>query len=364
MSRWTLVALAGAAWTVACGLDTSGLGPADLEGGASSGSGGAIEAGVDGAASSGGSGGGASGGGSGGASGSGSGSGSGGASGSSSSGGSGSGSGSASSGSGGSGGSDGGPGAACVSGWTLVLGEMGSASCPAGYPGAYQGVANPQAQTGACTCSCTITKQPTCTVGNLSWTYGNQAPACPSASNMYSTGNCTALLGSPQLGTAQQVQPIPLTGGTCAGQAVGDTSMVQQTQVQTCSVPDANAASVCSGTVPSGFSACVIAPGDVPCPSGSPFSNRTVIADSEMLVCSGCSACSVTGTCQDPILAVYSDGQCKNVVATITADGQCTDHQGGMVSSWWYQAQVDAQCSASGTNASFQPTNPQTLCCR
>jgi hypothetical protein len=340
MSRWGLVSVAWLACVGACGLDTSGEGLFSDDGGWS-GDGGA----------------------------SGSGSASGGSSGSASSSGGSSGS-TSSSGGGKEGGvTDGGGEAAapaCVSGWTLVLGEMDTKACPAGYTDAYKGLANPQAMPGACTCSCNITTQPTCSVGDITWNYGMTAPMCPGASPMYSNGKCTLILGSPALGTAQQVQPLPLSGGVCSGQAVGSPSMVQETQVQTCSVPAANEASVCAGTAPMGFSACIIAPGDVQCPSGSPFSKRTLVADSEMLVCSACGICNVTGMCQNPTLTIYSDGFCQTKVATIPANGMCVGApMNATAGGFWYQAQVQgAQCSASGTSASFQPTNPQTLCCR
>lgn len=336
MRPWALVAIGGAACVSACGLGTAGLGPPDREAGASS-SGSGSGSGPGDAASEG--------------------SASGGSSGSAS--GSGSGSASSSSGAG-----EAGPALACVSGWTLVLGEMGSAACPAGYPAAYQGVANAQAGSGACTCSCTITTQPNCTTGNVTWSWGTQPPSCPNPSPYNSNGMCQPIFGNPMLGSAQDVQPIPFSGGVCSGQAVGDTSKVQQTPAHTCTVPDANAAAVCAGSVPGGFAACIIAPGDVQCPSGSPFSTRTVIADSETLVCSDCASCMVTGSCKNPVLNVYSDAQCMNVVAAIPADGTCTSEQSKAVGSYWYQATVMAQCAASGTSASLQAHNPQTLCCR
>jgi hypothetical protein len=352
----SVVAIAG----TACGLDPIGEGPAVDDGGAdavgsASGSGG----GADGAGSGSGSGG-VSGGSSGSASGSSSGSGSGGASGSSSGSGSGSGSGGSGSGSGGEGGSTG----PCESGWTLVLGVSGGGMCPGGYPESYVGVTNPQAQPGACTCSCTIAQPPSCTTGNVNWSFGTQQPWCLGSSPVSSNGTCQPMNGNLQ--QAQSVQPLPATGGACTGQVAGDTTKVQTTQVRTCSVPSSDEASVCAGVAPPGSSACLVAPGDVPCPQASPFQIRAVIADSETLVCSACSSCSVTAPCMSPELDVYSDQGCTTLVVAIPANGMCSNvSKTGNVQGYWYKAQVGTpMCNATGGAASFQATNAQTLCCR
>jgi hypothetical protein len=330
----------------ACGLDTSGTGLFADDGG-SSGSGGASGSGS-------GSGGSSSGSSSGAASGSSSGSSSGGSSGS----GSGSG-GSSGSGSGGS--SDGGNTGPCVSGWTLVLGVSGGGGCPGGYPEVYMGVTNPQAQTGACTCSCNVTQQPSCTTGNVNWSYGMLAPLCFGSSPVNSNGMCQPYNGSLQ--AAQSVQPLPSTGGACTAQAMGNTGKVQTTQVRTCSVPASDEAAVCGGGVPVGSAACIIAPGNVPCPQGA-FQVRSVIADTETLVCSACGACSVTASCTNAELDIYSDMQCMNMTTSIPANGMCVGVQAGQMQAYWYKAQVSAPTCKATTTASFQATNAQTLCCR
>ena len=335
------VALVAAA---ACGLDTSGSGLFPDDGG-SSGDGGA------------------SGGGSGSASGGSSGSGSGGSSGAASGSSSGSGSGSSSGSSSGSdGGGDGNTGP-CQSGWTLVLGVSGGGGCPSGYPEAYMGLTNPQAQAGACTCSCSITQQPSCTTGTVNWGYGMQAPLCLTPSPVNSNGKCQP--SNATLASAQFVAPLAPTGGACTGQAVGDPSKVQTTQVRACSVPASDEASVCAGGAPGGSAACILAQGDVPCPQGSPFQIRSVIGDTETLVCSACGSCGVSATCTGAELDIYSDMGCANMMTSITANSTCVNVQGGPMKAFWYKAQVTSPaCKATGTAASFQTTNAQTLCCR
>lgn len=223
------------------------------------------------------------------------------------------------------------------------------------------GVTNPQAQAGACTCPCNITQQPSCTTGNVTWTYGQFAPICYGPSNVNSNGMCQPM--NANLQTAQLVQPLPPYGGACTAQVAADTSKVQTTPVRTCSVPAPDEASVCAGSAPAGSAACVVAAGDVPCPQGSPFQTRAVIADGETLVCSACGACGVTATCANAELDVYSDMACMNMMTAIPANGTCVGVQGGMMKAYWYKAQVTAPKCGATTSASFQATNAQTLCC-
>ena len=139
-------------------------------------------------------------------------------------------------------------------------------------------------------------------------------------------------------------------------------------EVRTCSVQPSNAEGVCGGAASAGFAACLVAPGEVACPSGSPFTNRTVIGDTETLVCSACTNCVVQGTCVSPSVKFFSDYLCNNTfyVGTLAADGNCTKPgwAGQSVNSIEYQAQVNASCSSSGSSAAFQTTGAQTLCCR
>jgi len=239
----------------------------------------------------------------------------------------------------------------------------GGGNCPGGYSETYMGLMNPQAQAGACTCSCSITKQPSCTNGNVNWDYGTNAPLCFSPSNVNSNGTCQPLNGSLQ--AAQFVAPLPASGGTCTGQAVGDPTKVQTTQIRTCAVPASDEGSVCAGVAPVGSAACILAAGDVPCPQGSPFQNRSVIADTETLVCSTCGTCSVSANCTGASLDIYSDMNCMTMMTSIPANSQCISVQTGNMKAYWYKATVDSPaCKATGTAASFQSTNPQTLCCR
>jgi len=261
--------------------------------------------------------------------------------------------------------------ASLPAGWSLVLFEPNRGPCPAGLPSTDL-VDDPQAMASACTCACSITAQPSCTSGTLQGGFGSGTGAtCATTAPplAISGGGCTQLQPGGPAPTAISIQPLPVTGGTCTASAVGDTTQVTSLQVRTCGVGSGSsgAEAVCEGSPLTGFSACIAAPGDVPCPSGSPFANRTVAAASETLVCTACTGCAVSGTCSSPLVTFYSDYLCNSAVATFPADGTCTrPNWTGNLAGVEYQATVQASCSSagSGATATFQAISPQTICCR
>ena len=251
-------------------------------------------------------------------------------------------------------------------GSSLVAFEPSRAPCPAGLASNNLEVA-PQAAAGACTCSCDITTQPSCTRGTLQGSYGTGAGACGAKVpplSIAGTG-CTQLQPGGPAPASIAIQPLPATAGACSATAVGDTTKVTSTPVRTCDVVGASAESVCEGAPPAGFSACLVAPGDMACPTGSPFASRTLLAASQTLVCTACSACTVSGTCDSPLVTYYSDYLCNNPVGTFPADGACQQpNWTGTLAGVEYHAMVQASCTGSGSSATFQPVSPQTLCCR
>ncbi len=261
--------------------------------------------------------------------------------------------------------------ASLPAGWSLVLFEPSRDPCPAGLASTDL-VDDPQAMASACTCTCSITAQPSCTSGTLQAAVGSgTGAACTTTAPplAISGAGCTQLQPGGPAPAAISIQPLPVTGGTCTASAVGDTTQVTALQVRTCSIGNASGGSgaeaTCEGSPPTGFSACVVAPGDVPCPSGSPFAKRTVAAASETLVCTACTGCSVSGTCSSPLVTFYSDYLCNNAVATFPADGTCTrPNWTGNLAGVEYQATVQPSCAGSGATATFQAISPQTVCCR
>jgi hypothetical protein len=261
--------------------------------------------------------------------------------------------------------------AAIPSGWRLVAYEASRGACPSGYAShdAYIGAT---ANAGACTCGCTIGTPPNCTTGPVPTLFGNGGfggNQCngQGATLQASGSTCAPLQQGGSLAQLFSAQAITFSGGTCTGTASGDPSQVTKQGVRTCDVTSKDAESVCEGNAPQSFSACIESDGDVPCPAGSPFSNKTSVADDEMLVCSGCTSCTVSGSCANAQVQFFGDAQCaKSVTAPLAASGQCvpTNASGKNVVAFEYTAQTNATCQAAGTSASFTPVMPRTICCR
>lgn len=269
---------------------------------------------------------------------------------------------------------DGEPPAACApAGWSLVLYGPSSSACPSGYA-SHAEVTGATAGSGACTCPCTVTAEPTCDQGTVSTQYatGLFAPnvQCGSAGLplQVNGGGCTSMGGQGgKLADGFSAEPLQAGGGACNAQLAADPSQVTKNDVLVCDVPAAQAGAMCSGSPPASFSLCIVAPGDVACPAGA-FTKQSLVADDEVLVCPSCGACQVSGSCKNAQVEFFGDAACKTSVATLGANGDCVSTglaSGQNVVAFEYGVEAEASCQASlaGT-PSFDPVQPQTLCCR
>lgn len=263
---------------------------------------------------------------------------------------------------------------ALPAGWTLVAYETGRAACPASLGMAHPEYAEATLTAGACSCGCNVTTQPTCDVGTLStqWTQGasSQNSPCPNAGGQFSINGpgCVPVPGGVALPQGFSAEPVPFVGGTCAGVVVPDPTKLALSPVQYCDVPAASAEAVCEGTTPSGFSACIVADGNVPCPAG-PFAMQLEVDDDDELLCPTCDACTVTGSCGSAQVTFFSDAKCTGAIGVLPCTGLCAgtgDLSGdGNVGGAEYSAQVQAACSASSSGTpGVSPSGPHTLCCR
>jgi hypothetical protein len=253
------------------------------------------------------------------------------------------------------------------SGWSIVAYETTAAACPAGYGAAHDERSGATAATGACPCSCQITATPNCTAGTLPTYYGNGAGCSSQGESIPVNGGvCTALTQAGILAQSFEAPPIALSGGSCSGVPQPDPSQVTAQAVRYCDVPAASAGAVCEGTAPAGFAACIESAGDVACPTGTPFSNRSVVADTEKLSCSACATCLLTGTCSSPEISFYADTQCAQLVVQLPSNGTCVSSGANnrTVVASEYSAQANASCQASGSTPSITPLGQHTLCCR
>ncbi len=235
-------------------------------------------------------------------------------------------------------------------------------TCPKGWT-SLDYVTNPSLGS-ACACGCTVATPPTCDVGACTITAGT-SPACSLGTLTLNFNGPNCLSTPPAMLVAyHKVVPIDAKGGTCT--AAPNPNGVVTTPARLCAPADCDtSAALCGGSVPSGVTACVVAPGDLACPSSYPV--RSAVGLAAAAACSSACSCQVNGTCSMGKLSSYSDTQCATLVVTSDANGTCTADPaaGTTVRSAKYAATVSATCSASGNAAgTVGLVGLQTLCCR
>jgi len=253
-------------------------------------------------------------------------------------------------------------------GWSPVAyAESPPTSCPTtDWPTQDDFVSNIQNGSAACACGCTKTGDPNCTTGKID-TFASQQPGCatPGVSLAFTDGGCTTVGGN--LGSYYASTAIaPLGPGSCNAQAAQSGS-VATTPARTCTPESKCASATCAGKVPSGWLACIVADGDQPCPSGSPFAQKHAIAKNAGFTCGQTCNCSVSGTCTSPQIHAFANNGCNNAVVTLASDTTCnaTNHNGTFIASATYSATPSFTCDAGGASAvQIQRATPKTVCCR
>lgn len=252
-------------------------------------------------------------------------------------------------------------------GWTLTMFAANRATaCPVNST-AEDVVANPGFTAGACTCSCTITKQPTCETGQVTAKWANDS-ACGNSwtqPTIATPGQCMPFPNPVTVGNYNQFTKLGFTTGTCSGTATPDNNKLTSTPMRTCAPTTACAEDVCNGQVPSGMRSCITSTGDVTCPAG-PFSDKAaVVGPNATLSCDTCTSCNVSGTCGTATVKYWDDAACTIARGTLTANGACNPTTNQHVSHFTYECPVQGVACNAGTSA---PTatlaTKRTICCR
>ncbi|MGA7120135.1 MAG: hypothetical protein WBY94_08565, partial [Polyangiaceae bacterium] len=212
--------------------------------------------------------------------------------------------------------------AACTqtipAGWTLAVYTTGTDACPPGYP-EHLGYTSPTIDPSACSCGCTVTQDGDCLQGTIT-VNGNadNGPVCDTpilSLDVSGSGSSCLTVSSYSAGVSlpsrTQASALPPDGGTCADMARMDPTQVSSTAARYCDVPLAGAGSVCNGSTPPGFTACIATSGAVACPSATSFNTRFVVGDRATLECSPCTECSVATTCSNPTISAYDNRMCR-----------------------------------------------------
>ena len=241
-------------------------------------------------------------------------------------------------------------------GWTAVAFHEGFVGCPDGFT-SQKFVTNPIA---SCTCGCTVTTQPNCTTGSIPTTSGSTSSCGQPGETANVDGGCLGIVGT--LATYFEGTPLAPAGAKCTTQATADAST---TSAEAC-IPNSCGDAICQGVVPQGFKACVMNAGDLPCPSGTPFTVVTRVGVSADVTCGTGCACTVSAACEAGTFTLYTDSACKTQLTTLPVDGKCvpTGENAMAVGSLKYTAIGSASCAVQGTSdpdASFAGVH--TVCC-
>lgn len=247
--------------------------------------------------------------------------------------------------------------------WQFVaLANMPTAACPPSFT-TLDLARDFAPSVDACLCACTSTGG---NCGPSAYSEGNDGTCTqhvdagggdPSA--------CTALSHKDGNITKVQITQSALTAVTCGSMRVGDAG-VASVPVRVCE-PTCDAGDFCGAASTVGM-ACLIADGDIPCPTGRTY-GRTILGTTATTTCNACGTCTQTATSCDATMSFYGTIGCTGTADnTYAADGTCQDGPG---TNSWQASKLNATpppqaCGSSSSpdpGGKSAPTAPKTLCC-
>jgi hypothetical protein len=281
----------------------------------------------------------------------------------------------------------GGPCVVVPGGWSLVaFAPTQASSCPAGFSvaPAVDVVEGPDAS-GACGCGpCTVTQAPSCASGAVAGyndirsrggagLCGSVDMPSPLSNNPPGACGTDIFQGDYSIYDVQYNAPPP-TGGACRSPGVAQAAAVTYKAQERMCTPDTPQAAGCTGdvcrpTLPTGYGACIAAPGAMPCPQG-PLGVQHIVGTSATFTCADC-GCTATATCSGT-LTLYADANCSKG-ATPIATNVCVSMSGMSSAKNTFQAYEYAgdppqnvachAAAAAGAGQAVALANDETLCC-
>lgn len=245
------------------------------------------------------------------------------------------------------------------------IAQGNATSCPDGFGALVLTKAAPITTTGTCGCVQTSSTLPTCpTSFNLQLLAGDDPISCHvNEAPTQVSATCSQI--NNMFGRAfHEVPSMPGTNAACAASA--DKSGVQATPTAITICPPAGTCedAVCEGQKLGALRSCIIADGDLPCPSG-PFSDRLPVGDALNVTCTGSTCtCSASNPLCNGQLQIFSDHDCTVPVVAFDA-GVCTQNPEVQLGSERFISTPTAtfQVTGDGGAPTTTFTNPRTLCC-
>jgi hypothetical protein len=266
--------------------------------------------------------------------------------------------------------------AACIpAGWSLVaFADSPQTTCPAGFGASpVDLVGGVSAEGEACTCTCSVTTQPSCVTGPIGITYdinGSKTCATPFQSLANANpGGCNTDNFHGQITDGYDIKltaPGP-TGGACTGTVTKDDgSLTIGEHGRECGLDGACPGGTCAQSITAPFMACIAHDGDVACPAGA-FPVAHHLGTDAAFDCPATCSCSLTATCTNGAVTYYGDPQCGGPAPLVNqANGNCAS-QGGKnqtYGSYKYTATTNASCApGAAPTGSVTLAGERTMCC-
>jgi hypothetical protein len=270
-------------------------------------------------------------------------------------------------------------------GWSLVALSMAPGMpCPPnfGATSASNVVGGPDA-TGACSCgACTVTTQPSCSVGTVHGFYDTKRTAAAGTCSTPDTmpvlsnspaGSCLTDIYDGGYGTfdVEYDGPTTASGGACTSPGVASSKPVTYTsEGRSCVANDPSLVgckgNACTPMPPPGFQVCIAAAGAQACPQG-PLRAQHLVGTSATVTCDDC-GCTVSGTCgSDATITLFTDTSCTRGGNTMPANTCTTINGNPTYQAYQYDGgapdKVACQAAASSSTPSVTLVDEQTICC-
>ncbi len=262
-------------------------------------------------------------------------------------------------------------------GFQLVALGASGAECPSGFAQPTATVEQPSFDPGACSCSCNVTQQPTCTLGGnntITLLYGPPGSGTCAANGQNVSAGCSTedFLGPFISYDRKYLAPAATrTGGSCNASAAKDESKLKTTPSSLCLatvIPQCEGKTCAPNTAP--FAACIAATGTHQCPPSWP--QRHVVGTSATLSCGAGCTCSIQGQCNTTgTLRYFATNNCSGSPGlTYPVDGGCITTPGSGTTTYNSHRYDPAPPTNVGCQSAGTPTPSATLaqettvCCK
>jgi hypothetical protein len=269
---------------------------------------------------------------------------------------------------------------AAATGWSIAAVDFTKDSpCPPGYGTSQTVATQPTGGPASCGCECSVGSLPSCVVGELENTYGDDS-SCSIGSVDYDANDGACMNATHEFQSYSKVLSVPgATGGTCAATpskalpASGSTSSYVCPLGGPASTKGCSSDDVCVATT-GAMSQCVIQAGSsLSCPGPYTVSHAVGSSIVDSRDCGGSCACAAqpTATCGDETWTFYTGANCKGTAETVDMDGSC-DATGALsgygYGSYQYTASPSGETCGAATATpsaigSLSLADPRTVCC-